>query len=90
MTTECKPVEVSRRIEAPAARIFEILADPQRHVDFDGSDQAGRSQSVSQSATTAKSGRTCSLSDYRDLPSGAGRGAGHLSRERRGPVTGDP
>ena len=43
MTTECKPVEVSRRIEAPAARIFEILADPQRHVDFDGSDQAGRS-----------------------------------------------
>jgi uncharacterized protein YndB with AHSA1/START domain len=38
MTSECRPVEVSRRIEAPAARIFEILADPQRHVDFDGSD----------------------------------------------------
>jgi hypothetical protein len=38
MTTECKPVEVSRRIEAPAARIFEILADPRRHIDFDGSD----------------------------------------------------
>jgi len=38
MTGECKPVEVSRRIEAPAARIFEILADPDRHVDIDGSD----------------------------------------------------
>ena len=37
MASECKPVEVSRKIEAPAARIFELLADPQRHVDFDGS-----------------------------------------------------
>lgn len=31
-------VEVSRRIEAPASRIFDIVATPQRHVDFDGSD----------------------------------------------------
>ena len=38
MAEESKPVEVSRRIEAPAAPIFEILANPQRHVDFDGSD----------------------------------------------------
>jgi hypothetical protein len=30
-------VEVSRRIEAPAELIFRILANPQRHVDFDGS-----------------------------------------------------
>lgn len=30
--------EVSRRIEAPAALLFEILADPRRHVDFDGSE----------------------------------------------------
>jgi hypothetical protein len=37
MTEETKRVEVSRRIEAPAAHIFEILANPQRHVDFDGS-----------------------------------------------------
>ena len=37
MAEENKPVEVSRRIEAPAARIFKILANPQRHVDFDGS-----------------------------------------------------
>ena len=29
---------MSRRIEAPAAVIFEILANPQRHMDFDGSD----------------------------------------------------
>jgi hypothetical protein len=38
MTGESTTVEVSRRIEAPAARIFEILANPQRHMDFDGSD----------------------------------------------------
>ena len=37
MTEEGSPVEVSRRIEAPAALIFEILANPQRHSDFDGS-----------------------------------------------------
>jgi hypothetical protein len=29
---------VSRRIEAPAAHIFEILPNPQRHPDLDGSD----------------------------------------------------
>jgi hypothetical protein len=33
-----KSLEVSRRIEAPAARIFAVLASPQRHKDFDGSD----------------------------------------------------
>lgn len=32
-----KRIEVSRRIPAPAARIFQILANPQRHMDFDGS-----------------------------------------------------
>ena len=38
MAEESKLVEVSRRIEAPAVLIFKILANPQRHVDFDGSD----------------------------------------------------
>jgi hypothetical protein len=38
MSEQSKPVEASRRIEAPAALIFEILANPQRHMDFDGSD----------------------------------------------------
>ena len=38
MTEDSHTVEVSRRIEAPAARIFEILSNPQRHSDFDGSD----------------------------------------------------
>ena len=38
MTDRNQPVEVSRRIEAPAALIFEILADPQRHSEFDGSE----------------------------------------------------
>ena len=37
MAEERKSAEVSRRIEAPAAQIFKILANPQRHVDFDGS-----------------------------------------------------
>jgi uncharacterized protein YndB with AHSA1/START domain len=35
---ECKPVLVSRRIEAPAADIFKLLADPERHPEFDGSE----------------------------------------------------
>jgi uncharacterized protein YndB with AHSA1/START domain len=34
---ECIPVSVSRRIEAPAADIFKLLADPHRHPEFDGS-----------------------------------------------------
>jgi hypothetical protein len=37
MAAESKLVEASRRIEAPADLIFEILANPQRHMDFDGS-----------------------------------------------------
>jgi uncharacterized protein YndB with AHSA1/START domain len=35
---ECKPVSVFRRIEAPAADIFKLLADPERHPEFDGSE----------------------------------------------------
>ena len=38
MTPKGKALEVSRRIEAPAAAIFEIVANPQRHIDIDGSD----------------------------------------------------
>jgi hypothetical protein len=34
---DCKPVTVSRRIQAPAADIFQILADPRRHLELDGS-----------------------------------------------------
>jgi hypothetical protein len=34
---ESKRIEASRRIEAPADVVFEILADPQRHTEFDGS-----------------------------------------------------
>lgn len=29
---------VSRRIEAPAATVFDVLADPRRHLDLDGSE----------------------------------------------------
>lgn len=32
-----EPIAVSRRIEAPAAAIFAILADPARHPEIDGS-----------------------------------------------------
>ena len=37
MAEDYNPLEVSRRIEAPASTIFAILANPQRHMDFDGS-----------------------------------------------------
>lgn len=32
-----QPVSVSRRIGAPAADIFRVLADPRRHLEIDGS-----------------------------------------------------
>jgi hypothetical protein len=35
---ECQPVAVSRRICAPAHDIFEVLASPVRHPEFDGSE----------------------------------------------------
>ena len=35
---EYQPVTVSRRICAPAHDIFRVLADPVRHVEFDGSE----------------------------------------------------
>jgi hypothetical protein len=38
MTDSCETIEVSRRIDAPAARIFDVLADPRRHTEIDGSD----------------------------------------------------
>lgn len=38
MTEETTRVEVSRRIAAPADAVFEILASPHRHTEFDGSD----------------------------------------------------
>ena len=34
---ERRPVSVSRRIQAPAAAIFKLLADPDRHPELDGS-----------------------------------------------------
>jgi hypothetical protein len=37
MADGARTVEVSRRIEVPAARIFAILSTPQRHSEFDGS-----------------------------------------------------
>jgi hypothetical protein len=35
---QCKPVSVSRRIATPASEIFKLLADPDRHPEFDGSE----------------------------------------------------
>ncbi len=34
----CQPVAVSRRVCAPAHDIFQVLANPVRHPEFDGSD----------------------------------------------------
>jgi hypothetical protein len=39
MFDDSTSVQVSRRIEAPAARIFDILANPRRHPDLDGSSE---------------------------------------------------
>jgi RNA polymerase sigma-70 factor, ECF subfamily len=38
MAEDSTRIIVSRRIEAPAERIFRILADPRRHTDLDGSE----------------------------------------------------
>ncbi len=38
MVNKIKRLEISRRMEASAESIFEILATPRRHIDFDGSD----------------------------------------------------
>ncbi len=37
VTNIARTVEVTRRIGAPAEALFEVLASPHRHVDFDGS-----------------------------------------------------
>jgi hypothetical protein len=37
MTETYEPIAVSRRICAPASAIFQLLADPRRHRDLDGS-----------------------------------------------------
>jgi uncharacterized protein YndB with AHSA1/START domain len=34
---QCKPVAVSRRIDAPADAVFRVLSNPSRHPDIDGS-----------------------------------------------------
>jgi hypothetical protein len=39
MFDDSTSVQVSRRIEAPADRIFDILANPRRHSDLDGSSE---------------------------------------------------
>jgi hypothetical protein len=38
MTEKTKPIQVSKRIKAPASRIFSVVSDPRRHVEIDGSD----------------------------------------------------
>jgi hypothetical protein len=43
MTPEdCQPVSVSRRIAAPAERLFAVLASPARHPSIDGSGMVRR------------------------------------------------
>src|ERR1700689_2815876 len=45
-----QPVTVSRRICAPARHIFQVLADPARHAEFDGSESlrgAGSAEVIS-------------------------------------------
>jgi uncharacterized protein YndB with AHSA1/START domain len=37
-TSKGGPVSVSRRIDAPVAHVFALIADPNRHPEFDGSE----------------------------------------------------
>jgi hypothetical protein len=59
---ECKPVSVSRRIEAPASVIFRLLAHPDKHPDFDGSamPRTGASNESSLASETYSSRRCTS------------------------------
>lgn len=41
MTDETKVVHATRTIAAPAARIFELIADPSRQPEWDGNDNLG-------------------------------------------------
>jgi hypothetical protein len=45
MTDEATPglLEVSRRVDVPAPEIFQVLASPRRHRDFDGTGMVGAS-----------------------------------------------
>jgi hypothetical protein len=45
-------ITVTRRIHAPASRIFEILANPQRHPDIDGSSEYTGDSKMLRSAAT--------------------------------------
>ena len=51
------PVSVSRRIQAPAAELFAVLADPARHPGIDGSGmlrEAGGTALISGVATCSR------------------------------------
>jgi hypothetical protein len=43
----CRPVFVSRRIEAPASTVFELLTDPSTHPGIDGSGMVKEAASTS-------------------------------------------
>lgn len=55
-------VEVSRRIDAPAPVIFDILASPRRHADFDGS---GMLRGAAEDRRIAGAGETFTIRMHR-------------------------
>lgn len=46
MVSGCDMVSVDRIIRAPASVIFDVIADPSRHADFDGSGSVKKSRSA--------------------------------------------
>lgn len=62
MTTDEKSITVERTIDAPAAEIFDVLTNPERHTELDGSgfvrsdDKAQRIQAVGDVFTMNMSG----------------------------------
>ena len=57
MTDEHRVVSASRDVAAPAARIFELIADPARQPRWDGNDnlaEAPRGSACGRSATSSR------------------------------------
>ena len=62
MVNKTKRLEISRRIEASAESIFEILASPRRHIDFDGSDML---RGTNHEGSITKVGESFTMKMYR-------------------------
>jgi len=60
---DVRRIVVSRRVEAPAARVFALLADPRRHAEIDGS---GTVRSASATGPVTGVGERFRMGMYRE------------------------